>query len=68
MSSGRRQPGRERAVRVTSQWGVIQDHPRTEHISELEQAVNMDLSNATAWFATTAVRLRRLWCPFGEVQ
>ena len=32
------------------------------------QAVNMDLSNATAWFATTAMRLHRLWCPFGEVQ
>lgn len=32
------------------------------------QTVNMDLSNATAWFATTAMRLSRLWCPFGEVQ
>ena len=32
------------------------------------QAINMDLSNATAWFATTAMRLHRLWFPFGEVQ
>jgi hypothetical protein len=32
------------------------------------QAVNMDFSNATAWFVTTAMRLHRLWCPFGEVQ
>ena len=30
--------------------------------------VNMDLSNATGWFATTAMRLHRLWCTFGEVQ
>ena len=32
------------------------------------QAVNMDLSHTTAWFATPAMRLYRLWCPFGEVQ
>ena len=37
-------------------------------LSQRRQAVNMDLSNATAWFATTAMRLHRLWCPFGEVQ
>ena len=28
----------------------------------------MDLSDTTAWFATPAMRLYRLWCPFGEVQ
>ena len=32
------------------------------------QAVNMALSNATAWFATIAMRLYRLWRPFREVQ
>src|SRR5437016_2887524 len=32
------------------------------------QAVNMDLSDTTAWFATPAMRLYRLWRPFGEVQ
>ena len=32
------------------------------------QAANMDLSNVAAWFATTAMRLHRLCCPFGEVQ
>jgi hypothetical protein len=31
------------------------------------QTVNM-VSNATAWFALTAMRLHKLWCPFGEVQ
>ena len=28
----------------------------------------MDLSNTIAWFAMTAMRLHKLWCPFGEVQ
>src|SRR4051794_32553024 len=32
------------------------------------RCVKMDSSNAAARFATTAMRLRRLWCPFGEVQ
>jgi len=44
---------------------VREDTPRC---TRWRQAVNMDLSNATAWFATTAMRLHRLWCPFGEVQ
>jgi Enoyl-(Acyl carrier protein) reductase len=41
-------------------------NPCTSH--QRRRAVNMDLSNATALFATTAMRLHRLWCPFGEVQ
>jgi hypothetical protein len=40
-------------------------NPGTSH--QPLQDVNMDLSNATAWFTTTAMRLHRL-CPFGEVQ
>ena len=42
--------------------------PRCMRETKWGQAVNMDLSNATAWFATTAMRLHRLWFPFGEVQ
>jgi hypothetical protein len=26
------------------------------------------VSNATGWGALTAMRLHKLWCPFGEVQ
>jgi hypothetical protein len=42
--------------------------PRCTRETKWGQAVNMDLSNATAWFAAIAMRLHRLWFPFGEVQ
>jgi hypothetical protein len=33
---------------------------------EFRQTVNM--VKRTAWFALTAMRLHKLWCPLGEVQ
>ena len=35
---------------------------------KLSELFSKKSSNAAAWFATTAMRLHRLWCPFGEVQ
>jgi hypothetical protein len=63
---------RRRANRIGHPKGVTKNALLTSMIgvigAERRQAVNMDLSNATAWFATTAMRFHRLWCPFGEVQ
>jgi hypothetical protein len=33
---------------------------RTEHMGEMATSLNMDLSNAMAWLATTAMRLHGL--------
>jgi hypothetical protein len=53
---------------VTDELSVNRERFGQRTCTRWRQAPKMDLSNATAWFVTTALRLPRLWCPFGEVQ